>query len=291
MISIIVCSIEPSKLENFRINIEQSIGIPYELIDFDNRKLHWSISKVYNHCARLAKYDILCFSHEDVLFETEKWGSLLITPLLANDCGVIGFAGSRFKTKNYSGWGSGSNNNRFNYTEISKQGVEKLHQYDAKGEDFSEVVVLDGFCLFVSKSVYRSICFDEKTFDSFHLYDLDFTFASSLQYKNYVCNIISIKHYSGGSYNDSWITASKLFHRKWDDLLPRSIDKLSRFRIQKTELKAIKEFLKFSKHSPASYKKKEKLIVILDFIKQHPYNLRALKLLLNNVLTSTRHEL
>lgn len=286
MISIIVCSIDKNKLDVFKKNIEKTIGCPYEIIDFDNIKQNWSITKVYNHCAALAKYDLLCFSHEDVLFDTEKWGSLLIDQLHQPECGVIGFAGSRIKTKNYSGWGAGGNNNRFNYIEISNDGKEELHKYNVNNEDFSEVIVLDGFCLFVNRHVYNSIKFDESTFNGFHLYDLDFTFATSLQFKNYVCNIISIKHYSSGSYNASWFYASKLFHHKWDEKLPKSIDSLSAFRIQKIELKAIKDFLKLSWNTPDIYPKKEKLSVIMAFLKKHPYNLKAVKLLIFILLKS-----
>ena len=284
MISIIVCSIDKNKIGVFKQNIEKTIGVPFEIIDFDNKKQNWSISKVYNHCAAMAKYDLLCFSHEDVLFDTEKWGSLLIDQLHQPECGVIGFAGSRIKTKNYSGWGAGGNNNRFNYIEISKEGREEIHKYDAKDEDFSEVIVLDGFCLFVPKIVYHSIKFDENTFNGFHLYDLDFSFAASIKFKNYVCNTITIKHYSSGSYNASWINSSRLFHEKWDEMLPKSLDSLSAYSIQKNELKSIKEFIKLSKKIPELFPKKEKLKIILSFIRKNPSNLKAIKLLFSIAL-------
>ena len=98
MLSIITCSIKPEQLKAFKKNIETTIGIPFELIAFDNRVLQYGLCKVYNECARQAKYDFLCFAHEDISFQTYDWGKIIISELSKPDCGVIGFAGASHKS-------------------------------------------------------------------------------------------------------------------------------------------------------------------------------------------------
>ena len=69
MLSIIVCSVSPKKLEDFKANVEKTIGIKeYEIIAIDNRADKNPIAVVYNKGARLAKYPNLLFIHEDVCF-------------------------------------------------------------------------------------------------------------------------------------------------------------------------------------------------------------------------------
>ena len=116
MFSIIVCSIRPDEAERLRKNIEATIGVPFEFIAYDNRGTGKGICQVYNECAENARYDNLCFVHEDVEFATENWGKLIAEKLSEKDCGVIGFAGSTIKSKAYSGWSSSSRSTmRTNY--------------------------------------------------------------------------------------------------------------------------------------------------------------------------------
>ena len=103
MLSIITCSIKPEQLKAFKKNIEDTIGIPFELIAFDNRVHQYGLCKVYNECARQAKYDFLCFAHEDISFQTYDWGKIIISELSKPDCGVIGFAGASHKSLTISG--------------------------------------------------------------------------------------------------------------------------------------------------------------------------------------------
>lgn len=78
MISIIVSSINTEQNILFKKNIEGTIGVPYELLIHDNRETKWGLCKIYNHYARISKYDILCFFHEDISFETINWGNIII---------------------------------------------------------------------------------------------------------------------------------------------------------------------------------------------------------------------
>ena len=105
MFSIIVCSIRPAEAEALRQNIAATIGdVPFEFIAYDNRGTGKGIAEVYNECASRAKYDLLCFAHEDIEFRSEGWGRDIASKLEEQGTGVIGFAGSTYKSAYPTGW-------------------------------------------------------------------------------------------------------------------------------------------------------------------------------------------
>ena len=81
MFSIIVCSIRPNEAERLRKNIEETIGVPFEFLAYDNRGTGKGICQVYNECAEKAQYPYLCFVHEDIEFTTNKWGEKIAEKL------------------------------------------------------------------------------------------------------------------------------------------------------------------------------------------------------------------
>lgn len=74
MLSIIVSTVYPERLERFRRNITDTIGeVPYEIIAIENRKDPRSLANVYNEGAVRARYPYLLFMHEDAGFQTGNW--------------------------------------------------------------------------------------------------------------------------------------------------------------------------------------------------------------------------
>ena len=74
MFTIICCSVDPAAARRLEKNIAATCGCPYEFIAYDNRINGDGLCKVFNRCAAAARYDMLCFVHEDVEFQTEGWG-------------------------------------------------------------------------------------------------------------------------------------------------------------------------------------------------------------------------
>ena len=68
MLSIIICSVSPERLEQVTRNIHDTIGVDYEIIAIDNREKQWPIARAYNEGASRAHYPFLFFVHEDVKF-------------------------------------------------------------------------------------------------------------------------------------------------------------------------------------------------------------------------------
>ncbi|MGL4853363.1 MAG: glycosyltransferase [Phocaeicola sp.] len=222
MISIITCSIDKSQYSIFQENILATCGVPVEIFCHDNREKNWGLSKVYNYYANLAKYEILCFAHEDILFQTENWGKEIFNFYAANqEAGVVGFAGSILKTKSLSSLDIYSQLNRYNYIQGGyENGRMKKYTQNPNNELYSQVICLDGFCLFVPKKVWAEFTFREQLFDGFHLYDLSFTTDVATKYKNYVCHTLRVVHLSRGSFSSNWYKYAKLYHEKMGNLLP-----------------------------------------------------------------------
>ena len=81
MISIVICSISPERLQQVIQNIQDTIGVEYEIIAINNREKCWPIARAYNEGARKARYSNLFFVHEDVKFHSQNWGAVSYTHL------------------------------------------------------------------------------------------------------------------------------------------------------------------------------------------------------------------
>ncbi len=257
MISVIVCSVDPEKLESLQDNIARTIGVEYEIIAFDNSTHRYGITKVYNLCARKARYNYLCFVHEDILFYSQKWGPLILPKLMEPTCGVIGFAGSSLKSKAFSGWAQKERYNWTNYIQrFHKKKKNRVFLNNIPPEmDYREVVVLDGMCLFVRKEVWKESFFNETILQGFHGYDLDFCLrVKETKRRNYICNCIVIEHFSLGSYNKEWVCCIKNLHQNvWRDKLPVSTEKVSPEEIADNEEFARYIFAKYTIKSNSSF--------------------------------------
>ena len=224
MISFIICSISPERVEKLSRNIAKTIGdTPYEIIAFDNRETKYGITKVYNLCAEKARYDCLCFIHEDVIFRSRNWGESIVAQLNTPRCGCIGFAGSKVKSKLLSSVHSIKAYSVSNYIQSGFKDAYRAYINSIAVEtDFEPCVTLDGLCIFVRKDVWEQNRFDEKILTGFHGYDLDFSLKVAVNYYNYVCNTLILEHTSLGTYSREWAKATIALHahQAWKDKLP-----------------------------------------------------------------------
>jgi hypothetical protein len=223
-ISVIICSIEPELSNQILESIEKTIGICYETLVFDNREKGWGICQVYNHCAKKAKFQYLCFIHEYIIITTQNWGKDMVEFAdKTQNCGVIGFAGGTIVLKNFLLWGDGyPNNGRYRYYDAAN-GPGRVHSinelslkyYNPENKNFAEVITLDGLFLFVRKEIWINNPFDEDRIKGFHFYDADFSFGAAQKYQNYVCMTADIYHFSGGTANKSFYENAMIFQKKW----------------------------------------------------------------------------
>lgn len=262
MLSIIICSISPERLLNLQQNIQQTIGVEYEIISIDNRETEWSIAKAYNYGASKARYPYLFFVHEDVMFHSCGWGEFVERKLREPDCGVIGFVGGKLMLNCYSGW------NQY-YAWVCcylYQRENDLSRFDVGNaylqKPFEEVVTVDGLGMFVRRDVWEEYPFDENLLIGFHCYDIDFSLQimAGGYYKNYICcsNQVLIEHFSSGSFNSQWFADTiRLYKRKWCKILPIAVSgwQLGEKDAKEHEERLSYEFLRKILASSSPYKK------------------------------------
>ena len=275
MYSIIVCSIRLQEAEGLRKNIEKTIGddVPFEFIAYDNRGTGKGICQVYNECASMAKYDYLCFIHEDVEFMTDGWGKMISEKLSEDSCGVVGFVGSAMKAKARTGWNSTKNYGVRRHF-IQGGGDDMMYKDNPYGQRFSQVVTLDGFCLFTTRKVWERIRFDDKMLKGFHCYDVDFTIAAADSgLRNWVCNCVMVKHSSAGNIDRKWFSDNEKLHDKWKSRLPLYVRKKNYVKREYYEFRSKIEWMCALGQQGIYDNAKAKYV--LGYVLTHPFNRRT----------------
>ena len=225
MISIVICSINKTFLLNISKNIEETIGLPFEILSFDNSISKRSLASVYNDLGNKAKFDIISFIHEDVIFHTKGWGIILVKLLTDKNIGLIGISGATYKSKYPGTW---STCDKVFYRTHSIQhfkGVAKPVTTNINPDNalYAKVAVIDGVFMSTSKKVFAEFKFDEKLLKKFHSYDLDFSLQIGSKYDVIVSYEILIEHMSEGTLDADWLNDSIELHKKWESVLPLNV--------------------------------------------------------------------
>lgn len=225
MISIIICSQSPSLSPAFKQNIEETIGVDYEIVHIDNSANTYNIFQAYNFGVSQAKGDILCFMHEDIKFYTHNWGTKVYNHMSNETVGALGLAGGHHVAKELDWRFYG-----FGYTNLIQSTSAigpKPHRYQLFAHQPSssgtavQVAVLDGLWICIRRELFDVIRFDDVTFSDFHLYDSDICMQVNQAGKGvYVCQDVMLEHFSEGTFTEGFKDSLKLFFEKWDKVLP-----------------------------------------------------------------------
>ena len=224
MISLIICSRQPNIPQSLKDNIEETIGVEYELVIIDNSKNQYSIFQAYNEGVRRSQYPYLCFMHEDILYHTQDWGKKAIEHFQDKKVGLIGVAGGHCMLNTPSSWWHSGVVSK-NYIQSTDKKEESLIRVNThKDNNFKDevVVAVDGLWFCIERTLFANIQFDETSFNSFHCYDLDICFQiGTLKKKVIVVFDILIQHLSNGSIDEKWFNQINIFHNKWKHILPQ----------------------------------------------------------------------
>lgn len=227
MFSILICSINASYLEKLKINIRETIGNEYELLVWDNLADKKPITEVYNLLAERAKYPYCCFIHEDIQFQTKNWSANLLHAFEQNkETGLIGIAGSKYKSRSPSGWSTGLLDlDCCNIFHKDKNG-NTIHLFNNPGtSEFEHVVNVDGVFIAIRKEVWNTTKFNESMLRGFHLYDIDFSFQVIKNWKAAVLFNIDILHFTeGGSFGNEWVDYTLKWHKHFSNELPQTVE-------------------------------------------------------------------
>lgn len=245
MISVLVCSVNPALLTNLKLNIEHTIGTEFELISYDNRSAKKGICSVYNSLAQQAKYDILCFTHEDVKIHSDNWGKALDSLLENEAIGLVGISGAVYKSAYPSTWSACSPElYRINAIQHfrNKPGTQ-LSIVNPDNSSYARVAVMDGVFMCTRKSVWAENNFNSDSLKGFHGYDMDYSLCIGLKYKVVVSFEILLEHFSEGNLTKDWLSDSLLVHRKWKNRLPLKVVPISNELKKKSDYRSCQSFL------------------------------------------------
>lgn len=216
MLSIIISSYQPHYYLALEKNIAETIGIPNEIIKIDNPGT-MGICEAYNKGADNAQYDFLLFLHEDVLFETQDWGAMLIRLLSTEKIGCVGLAGGDYVSVYPLPWWQNQDKRYFHITQISSNEEKKINRLP----DNKKVTFLDGVFLACTKETFLKTGFSDYL-SGFHGYDMELSWSVSHTHQNIVSNEIILTHYSPGNLSIEWFNNLILIWEK-SKIAPKSI--------------------------------------------------------------------
>jgi Glycosyltransferase like family len=247
MISIIICSVNSFALKAVTLNIEQTIGVPFEIIAMDNSALNEGICKVYNEAAKIANFDLLVFVHEDVKFETMEWGKIIADHLAEPSTGLLGIAGGDAKSLVPSSWSIPVYSNEINvyqhYKSVTKPAEHLVVSRHHKLARKSQAVAVDGVFLCTKKTIFNQFRFDEEMLDGFHGYDIDFSLQVNTGYKVFVIFDVLLHHFSAGTPNRKWIETARLISNKWRHKLPVTVDAITEVQLRQHHWESMQVYL------------------------------------------------
>lgn len=224
MISIIICSRNTDIPQELKDNIASSIGCEYELCVIDNSRNEYNIFSAYNEGVKRAKGDILCFMHEDVLFHSENFGKVLEQTYSQKDIGAVGIIGAQYMTEvsSTAWWESSPARGSIIQGQTDSNGIYTVHlDSDGKVDEITDVAVLDGCFITIRANLFKHIKWDDDTFISFHMYDMDICMQIIHEgYRVCVTPDILIEHKSIGTLNHPYYESLRTFKTKWQKQLP-----------------------------------------------------------------------
>lgn len=217
MLSIVICSRNKELCDRLIANINQTVGIPFELEIITEAE---SITQAYEAGLKKSKGEFCLFLHEDVLFHSQDWGKMLVDHFKRDSSlGLIGVAGAKTHTIVPSAWWDCAENDKVIRIIQHKPDAQKEDQNQGfESIKLVEVAVIDGVFMALRKEVGAHF---DQTLTGFHGYDLALSLAVQEKgYKVAVIQDVVLEHFSLGNLHLGWLTALLHVHRKYKHLLP-----------------------------------------------------------------------
>ncbi len=289
MISIVICSTNPTYYAQVTAAIAATIGVPYELIKIDNTTNKYSIFEAYNIGFEKAQFGIVCYTHEDILFHTQDWGKNLVAHFNDKSIGLVGVIGATMFPKSPSAWWSNTiaNDHLVNniqhwtngvsnqpYHTIISQTEERIITRDYNnptGENVVSASVVDGLFFAVRRLLYDLglVKFDNTLFKGFHCYDTDISLQVNQSQRVVVVFDILVEHLQQGTINKNWYINALMVADKWRNHLPFTRLNIDPKMYSHYESEVLKTFIYWMQGS-GYYSRKEVNKVVNEYLPKIP---------------------
>lgn len=216
-ISVLICSIDAAKYARVTANYATLLsGHPHEIIGIHDAR---SLAEGYNRAVKASSGEVLIFSHDDIEIVSGNLATAIARATASLD--VIGVVGT---SKVMSGYWPAAGH-PFLHGWLAQPAPDGHRFYvgvfGVDGPLTKGIQGLDGMFFVAKRAVAEAVPFDEDTFDGFHGYDLDFSFAAHLAgYSVGTSAEIAIIHASGGAFGDDWQRYANRFAEKHRNRFP-----------------------------------------------------------------------
>jgi len=212
--------------ESYIKHIKDTCGVRnVEVLSYENPNGS-SLTEIYNKALKDAKNDIIIFCHDDIIFNTKKWGKRVLSHFESSDYGILGLAGTRKLPESGSWWEDINQplSNMVGIVNHSQNGKTWESKYsEPMLTNIIPVVILDGLFFGVDRTKIKNH-FNEEV-KGFHFYDIDFTFSNHLEgVKIGVITNIRITHKSVGQTNEEWEKNRLEFINRYSGNLPSEVE-------------------------------------------------------------------
>ena len=215
--SVVICSVDPAKYARVTATYRRLLAaVDHEIIGIHDAR---SLAEADNRAARQARGELVVFSHDDIDIASADLPAALARAAARLD--VIGIAGTSKLVGAFwpaaghpwlHGWMSMPNRGGTGYF---------VHVYGVDAAITAGLEAIDGMFFAVRRPVLAQVAFDAATFDGFHAYDVDFSFAASRAgFRVGTTAEIALIHESPGGYGAEWARYGERFAAKHRGVLP-----------------------------------------------------------------------
>ena len=183
-----------------------------------------NLSQVYNEIINESVNDIVVLCHDDLEFDTNRWGEKLLKSFEKNpEYGILGLAGSKYLDISGQWWKVP--HTMYGIVNHKHEGKKWTSTYSSNLNDrVEETTMVDGLFIALNKTKIKHN-FDE-TILGFHFYDLGFCIPNYLEgVKIGVTFNNRVTHLSIGQTNQQWEDNRLQFSEKYKNNLPLDITK------------------------------------------------------------------